>query len=315
MRRKDERMTAAEFADARRRLGWSTEKMSEEAGILPAEAKALEAGALPVRAETADIVRMILALEERDAVLRASGLAECAALPPLNQAFTAAREGADQEASEYALEALIAHQAGCSVCQARQACVDAHAPPLPQPRLPLWMRALGALAEMSDRLPRGLRAPPGPDGEYRRGGIFVGAVLTLLACIAIGSGVVLELVAGRTTGEDSALSFVPALPVLAVAYVVGGYFAGAVWDATRRIRHRFMGYVLRGGGTAAAMYGAMMLVLPVLAEADVPALGYLAWVAVLTVLTVFGAVVGAGKWVKDRWMDDLPDPPRERTSA
>lgn len=93
---------------------------------------------------------------------------------------------------------------------------------------------------------------------------------------------------------------------------MGGYGAGAVWDATRGIRHRLMGYVLRGGGTAAAMYGAMLLMLPLLKDDAVPPLVYLAGVGVLT---GFGALVGAGKWMKDRWMDDLPDPPREQNPA
>lgn len=61
-----------------------------------------------------------------------------------------------------------------------------------------------------------------------------------------------------------------------------------------------------------AMYGAMMLLMPVLKQDDVPVLGYVAGVGALT---VFGAVAGAGKWMKDRWMDDLPAPPRGRNPA
>jgi hypothetical protein len=41
-------------------------------------------------------------------------------------------------------------------------------------------------------------------------------------------------------------------------------------------------------------------------------LGYLAGVGALT---VFGTVAGAGKWMKDRWMDNLPEPAREQDLA
>ncbi|HEU4882740.1 MAG TPA: hypothetical protein VFT45_10855 [Longimicrobium sp.] len=302
--RKKQTMTAAELAATRERLGWDTEQMSREIGILPAEMEALEAGSLSVPAETAEIVRMLAALDERQAILRASGLPECARLDELEAGF-AAVAAAGGEAREYALQTLVAHEAGCPVCQGRVAYLNEHAPPMPDLHLPLWMRAFGGLARLGDRLPAPLRPPPGPAGEHRRMGVFIGGYLTVFAVLLVAMSVVLELVAGRR-GEDSVLEFAPVLPVLTVAYLVGGYVAGAAWDATRRIRHRFIGYVLRGAGTAAALYGAMTMVLPLLKDVDIPVLGYLAGVGILT---VFGGLAGAGKWLKDRWMDDLPEPP------
>lgn len=306
MRKKRETMTAAELVAARERLGWSTERMSEEIGVLPAEAEALEAGSLPVSAETARIVRILVRLEERGAVLRASGLPECAEFAALDARIAAVMNEMEPLELQHALETLLAHEAGCPVCQARVEYLDAHAPPLPDDGFSPWARVLGWPDRMTDRLPGILRPPRGPAGEYRRMGIFFAAYLTAFAALVIGGGVALELLTGRT-GEDSALRFAFYLPMLAAAYLVGGYVAGAAWDATRGIRHRLLGYVLRGGATAAAMYGAMMLMLPLMMEDDVPALVYLAGVGVLT---VFGALAGAGKWLKDWKMDDLPPPPR-----
>ena len=297
-------MSAAELAATRERLGWSRERLSEEVGILPAEVEALEGGSLPVPAATAENVRMLAVLEERQALLRASGLPECAGLGAMEAGFTAAawRGG---EARDLAIQAMLSHEAECPVCQARVAYLEAHAPPMPRMDLPLWIRVLGGLGGLADRLPAPLRPPPGPRGEYRRFGIVMGAYVTAFVTALIGIGIAVELVTGRA-GEDSALGFAPALPLLAAAYLVGGYVAGAVWDATRGIRHRLIGYVLRGGGSAAAMYGAMGVMIPLLDNDAMPPLLYVAGVAGLT---GFGAVAGAAKWMKDRWTDDLPDPP------
>ncbi|HEX6372344.1 MAG TPA: hypothetical protein VF006_25720 [Longimicrobium sp.] len=310
MRREKETMTAAELAATRERLEWSRERMAEEVGILPAEVEALEAGSLPVPAETAANVRMLAALEERQAILRASGLPECGELGAMEAGFTAAAERGE-EARGLAIQAMLSHEAECPVCQARVAYLQAHAPPMPWMELPLWMRALGGLGGLADRLPAPVRPPQGPRGEYRRFGIVMGVYLTVFASAVIAIGIVGELVTG-SAGEESALRFALGLPLLAAAYLVGGYVAGATWDATRGIRHRLIGYVLRGGGTAAAMYGAVGLMLPLLEDEAMPPLAYLAGVGVLT---GFGALVGAGKWMKDRWMDDLPEPPREQDPA
>jgi transcriptional regulator with XRE-family HTH domain len=310
MRRKKETMTAAELAATRERLGWSLERMSEEVGILPAEVQALEAGSFPVPAETAEDVRMLVVLEERRAILRASGLPECGELGAMEAAFPAAA-GRGEESRDLAIEAMLSHEAECPVCRARVAYLEAHAPPMPRMRLPLWMRALGWLGGLADRLPAPLRPPPGPRGEYRRFGIVIGGYFTAFASAIIGFGVVWELVAGRA-GEDSVLGMALALPALAAAYLVGGYVAGGAWDATRRIRHRFIGYVLRGGGTAAAMYGVVGLVAPLMVDDGLPLALYPVLVAGTAVL---GGMIGAGKWLRDRWMHDLPEPPAEETPA
>jgi hypothetical protein len=157
---------------------------------------------------------------------------------------------------------------------------------------------------MIERLP-GVLFPRGPAGKYRRLGIIIGAVLTGAVALADVAGVMLRT---GSTGEDPALKL--SLPMFAVAYLVGCYAAGAVWDATGCVRHRFTGYVLRGAGTAAAMFGPIVMVLPRMTDVDIPALFYL---AIVGVLTVFGGLAGAGKWLTDRWMGELPAPPKGET--
>lgn len=39
------------------------------------------------------------------------------------------------------------------LCRARDAWVDAHCPPLPEPPLPLWIKGVGLLGKLADRLP------------------------------------------------------------------------------------------------------------------------------------------------------------------
>jgi hypothetical protein len=182
--------------------------------------------------------------------------------------------------------------------------------PPPEPRPPLPVRGVAAPVRMMERL-LGALFPRGPAGEHRRFAILMGALLTGAATVVIGVGALVELLTGRTPDHPS-LELVPALPLFAASYMVGSYLAGALWDATRRIRHRFVAYVLRGGGTAAAMYGATMLILPWMLDGPMPALGYLIGVGGLTVA---GAVTGACKWLSDWFMDDLPKPPRERNPA
>lgn len=313
MRPKKQTMTAAELAATRERLGWSRERLSEEVGILPAEMEALEAGSLPVPAHTAEDVRMVAAFEEHRAILRASGLPECGELGAMQAGLAAAAERGE-EARVLAIEATLSHEAQCPVCQPQVAYLQAHARPMPRMELPLWIRALGWLGGLADRLPAPLRPPHGPRGEYRRFGIVMGAYLTVVASAILAFGVVLELVTG-SAGEPSALRLALFLPLLAVAYLLGGYVAGGVWDATRGIRHRLVGYLLRGGGTAAAMYGAMGLTLPLLPLPKDDVMPPLVYLAAVVGLTGVGALVGAGKWMKDRWTDDLPDPAGEQDPA
>lgn len=180
--------------------------------------------------------------------------------------------------------------------------------PPPEPRPPV--RGVAAWVRMTERLPEAL-FPPGPAGEHRRFAVLMGALLTAAVTLVIGVGALVELRTGRT-GDHPSLEQVPSLPLIAAAYMVGSYLAGAVWDATRRIRHRFVAYVLRGAGTVAAMCGTTMLVLPWMLDSPMPALGYL---IIVGGLTGVGAVIGACKWLTDWFMDDLPRPPREGSPA
>lgn len=302
---KKQTMPPAGLVEVRERMGWDQARLAEELGLLPAELAAMEAGAIAVPREVATILPQLELAYERQRILDESGLLACAEADALAAGVKVAFQSGDSEAAQQAVDSLVRHERRCGVCQARVEYLRVHGPPDPGPRPPLWMRGLAWIGTLADRLPRPLRPPPGPRGEYRRFGFVMGAYLTTGATLIIGSFAVLELVRGRRPGEDSALEMALILPVIAAAYMVGGYAAGAAWDATRSIRHRLLGYVARGAATAAALYGAMAIVAPFI---DTEQVSPPFFVAMVAALTVFGGLVGAGKWLKDRWAHDVADP-------
>lgn len=290
-------MTAAEFAAARERLGLSVEQVAAELHLAPSVVAAWERGDLKVPRDTAALLAWRAALAEQEAVLAASGLPECPVAAELDRAAVAAVGG---DAFDATAGALAAHADGCPACQARAAHLERHAPPLPELPVPRWARAVAWAAGLGDRLPPGLRPPAGEAGEGRRMGLLIAAAFSALAAAVVAVGfVALVATVGwpRLTWRDAA-----ALPVIVTGYIVGFFLAGAAFDATRSIRHRFGGYVLRGALAAGAIYGTIGLAMPLIdSEArlgDVPLFAGL--------FAAFGAVAGAVLWIRARLTGKLP---------
>ena len=142
-------------------------------------------------------------------------------------------------------------------------------------------------------------------------GFFMAAFLSFMAFFSTGLRVLIGLVEGELGARDL-LSWLGLMAAVVPVYVLGCWLAGAAWDATRPIRHRLIGYLLRGGATAAAMYGAVGLLMPLIDDDPLtPPL----FLLMLAGLTAVGVLIGAVKWTRDWWRDALPEPPPRGPSA
>lgn len=292
-------MTAAEFTAARERLGWTAEQAAAEYDLTPSVVAAWERGTVKIPRDVARDLRWRAALEERKAVLDASGLPECPEARTLDQA-AAQKEGEELIAG---LEALTTHAKACPVCRARSEYMDRHAPPLPEFPMPRSVRVFGAFEALVKRLPAPLRPADGAAGEGRLIALGIAALLSAFVVAML----VLVGASRLATHGWEADWWGASLTILAAVipgYFIGFYLAGAAFDATRRVRHRPVGYVARGALAMGAIYGTIGLIMPLIdAEsrfADVPifAGGF----------AVLGAVVGGVLWVRDRLRGKLPKP-------
>jgi hypothetical protein len=233
-----------------------------------------------------------------------SGPPACVEAYALRAAATRAYRTGGEDGGHKAIAALLEHQHGCAVCRAEPESLKAYGSPDPGD-VPWGSRVLGRMGPLIERLLRVLLGPSPARGEYRRLSFVVSLLLSAVAVGGIGASTLMDALTGRLDAADlreRALMLAALIP----AYVVGSWLAGAAWDATRRIRHRFAGYLLRGGATAGAMYGAVGLIVP-LANED---LWYKESPMMLGMLTVAGVLLGAGKWIKDRLTDNIPAPVR-----
>ena len=291
-------MTSAEVTAARERLGLSSDAMSAEFGMTPAIVSGWERGTVRVPTDVERMIRWRLAVAERDALLDASGLPSCAEAEAIDENATG--KGGEQLLA--ILEQLERHGETCPVCRARAEFLERHAPPLPEFPMPRWIRAIGAITHLADRLPAPLRPPEGDAGNGRRSalGLASGFSLLALGIFALAGGA--HLVARRFEARwwtDSLLTIAAVIP----AYFIGFYLAGAAFDVTRPIRHRLIGYVVRGALGAAAVYGTIVVVLWVTGEAtysDIP--------GILAIMGGVGAVAGAVLWAAHRIRGKVPTP-------
>lgn len=292
-------MTAAEFAAARATLGLSIDDVAADLNIPPHSVEAMEAGTIRVPARIANGFRYRAAARERELVMAKSGLPECSTATALLRAA----EAEEPEKALPILEKLTEHGRDCPECSARRRYLEEHAPPLPEFPMPLWVRGIQWIDRQHDRLPASLRLPAGGSGEGRRTALFAAAGFSLLAIgiamFALISGAISHPSDPRWWREPLGIAvFAP------LGYFIGFFLAGWVFDATRGIRHRFIGYVIRGALAAAAIYGTMGFMMPAFESdfslQDVP--------IVAGVLTIVGAIGGGVLWVVHRIRGKLPKP-------
>jgi hypothetical protein len=287
-------MSAAELTEIRTRLGLSGDQLAAEFGIAPHVVTAWERGTVRVSANIAQHLRWRSAVAERDAVMAASGLAECATAEALDRGIA----GKSGDAALAAMEQLIAHAEGCETCKARAAYAEQHAPPIPDLPLPRWMRVGAAIDASFDRLPTFIRPPDGDRGHGRRMGLWFGLIFSAIALVIVAVALIRRPARTAALGEAAT-----ALAVIIAAYLVGFYLAGAAYDALRPIGHRFAGYVLRWGIGGAIVYGAIALAMTLFDDDP------MSWSQALGFTLLLGGVwgvIGAGIWVKDRVTGKLP---------
>ena len=250
-------ITAAEFAAARSTLGMTVEEFADLADLTLFEAEEIEAGRRRADGEVAWRVRSAVYEVEHARTMAACEVPECAiatrlaadaerALAEMEARSDSSRglRNGDFDAVDEATTAMARHAERCATCRARAEWAKRHAPKPPQPEfesLPqfAWTEWLVAW------LPPPLRPPEGVAGAGRRGSLGLSLPLGVLVVVRQ-VGMALGFVTPWRT--DVAPPEHPILRglILATAFVVGGWLAGWAVDATRPVRHRFLGALLRG---------------------------------------------------------------------
>ncbi len=181
-------MNTAEAINARQSLGLSQLQLALELGVTEKEVAAWEGGRVPIPKHLAERLAWGAALAARGAALEASGLPECAWV----RAWQAKPRPKKTKARRAHVRELREHASTCPVCQARDAYAEEHLPPLPDPPVPGWAKALRWLVARVNRLPKWARP-----AAY--GAVFIGG-WGLLNVLARGVGQGFSLVLLETAG-------------------------------------------------------------------------------------------------------------------
>ena len=143
-------MTPEEFAIARRKLGWSDEKLAAELGVSPQVVRAWTDGTLRIPKHDAKSVAWHAALVEREAALQAAGIPECVWI----KAWEAEPLPKRTEDLEPHFKRVHAHADQCPTCQEREHFLRERFPAMPE--MPVagvasvmlgWQRWLGRFPE------------------------------------------------------------------------------------------------------------------------------------------------------------------------
>jgi DNA-binding XRE family transcriptional regulator len=294
-------MSPSEFMAARKTLGLTHEEMADELGLTPHVIAGIENRNARVPKGIESKVNWLVAVAQRDAVLAASGLPECPVALKLELELERAFDQRNLDDAEKADEALTTHSADCRACNALEEYANKHAPPIPDFPESVWLRPITYLLGLLERLPPPLFPSKGDQGDGRRMGVVMAAGFS---AIAISVAVLTAIVRLAAWGLASAwwresLAIIATVPL---AYLVGFFLAGATYDLTRPIAHRFAGYVLRGALTLPAIYGAVGVAAPLVSNRA--EWSYLP--ATMLGVTIVGALAGSMLWVIDLAKGKLP---------
>jgi transcriptional regulator with XRE-family HTH domain len=294
-------MTASQFLAARRTLGLTQEEVAGELDLTPHVIAGIENGEARVPKDIEKELNWRVAVAHRDALLAASGLPECPVVLKLEEQLERLATNKTADEFEKALDAASAHMDSCPTCKARSVYAAKYGPPIPEMPLPGWMRAADYLERLVQRLPEAVRPPEGDKGEGRRIGVFIAAFFSLIAIGIALVGAIARLVAwglGSSWWRES-LAIIALVPL---TYLVAFFLAGTVYDLTRPIARRFLGYVIRGGLIVPALYGAVGLVAPFISKRA----SWSYWPGMVLAFCIIGALGGGMLWVVDRLKGKLP---------
>ena len=143
-------MDAAELCRARDLLGYDDAKLAADLGLPPNVVTAWSSGHDKVPRHIARDLRWRAAVITQEKLVADSGLPACEWL----EAFEAQPVPEKLDARVKRLEKLNEHSRACPTCLAREAWVRAHCPPLPERPLPLWVKGVGLLVSLAERLPK-----------------------------------------------------------------------------------------------------------------------------------------------------------------
>jgi len=214
-------VTAAEFAVARRTLGWTDDEVAAELDVSTAVVRAWAAGDVAVPRRHARQLVWQAAIAERQAVLRESGLPECAWLRTHLETIPDDAGGMERHA-----RATAGHLESCEVCRAHERYEAEHCGPLPPPPGSAWFRVF----QWIERVPAWAR--PAVVGAAILMGIVLLRMLFLVPALMADPGrlgeVALAIVAAGGAGAVGGLAYSLTRPSLRKLGVAGAYLTGIV---------------------------------------------------------------------------------------
>ena len=214
--------TATEFNAARQILALTDDELAIELGVTPAVIRAYGAGSARIPERHALLLAWRVAVEERTAALRESGLPECEWI----KAYEDAPAPTDIDVQLRQLKEVETHITTCDVCIARQRFENDRFGPMPPLPVSGWARAFSWI----DRVPSWAR-PAAVGAAILAGIVSLRLVLALPSLFRAPEklgGLLIAIVAAAAAGAAGGLAYTLTRPTLRKLGVVGAYLSGIV---------------------------------------------------------------------------------------